>query len=1118
MMIKYLMFLLLLFCGSAHAIGSLIVMTVMEVSMATYAASYAMVATAFAINMVASAIISKAFFSPSQPSGEVAGVSPNPGNNQQVAPATDNKLPIVYGSAYVGGIVTDLTITLDNQNLYYVLSICEVTNYGADTITFGDIYYGGKKVIFNTTYAYQVDGLLDESTGLTEPINGNINIYLYSNGSNTPVNSSVNAIALLQTNGLIYTWDNTKLMSNCAFAILQLTFNPTDNVTALQQTKFQVTNSRYKPGDCFYDYFTNTVYGGAIPIANIDTASLTALNNYCDELFTYTTFSSGTAVQTRFRFDGILDTNAAIMSNIQVMANCCDCLVKYNEILGLWGVIVQKPTYTVVMDINDSNMISGITVSPIDVAGSYNVIECKFPDESAQDAFNTTTFDLAQIAPALLFNNEPVNKLSLSIPLVNDSVRAQYLANRFLKSSREDLQVTVTIDFRGIQLEAGDVVSMTNTNYGWVAKLFRINKVNEIFADTGTVTASIVLSEYNPTIYDDTNITQFTPAPNTGLGDPTFFGTITAPSITSSFPTAINPYFNLTVISSTAGIVQYAEIWYSAFSNPTSDQLIFVGTTAIQSSGNPYNNYVALPPVKISISAGDWYFFSRMVNSFGTSQYSPPSVVFHWRPETFQYVDRYIVVAYADSITGTGFNLSPRGKSYYGILNSTSATVSNVPSAYNWYLAYPTFSTGNYLLFTNRGNRSITYSVGNAAYNGANGAFLPTDTANFDPTIWNGLEDGNNAIDLDSRSGQLTKQGTSSSNTADGLLSINNNTNGTMVVSLQKFLNFGNGVYSKAINPTTLTIDVYGRVVGYVQEDNFYFTETVFVASASQTTFSVTHIVGQVIVFRNGLLCDLTEYTETTTTIVLNNACASGETIIVLNMRVVSAADYYEPLEIEVASSTGSTVTYADLPYQTINAGDLLSFSNTGTPTTFTVVSVNYTTKIITFTGTVSGATVGNTIYRFRAAGASYPPFSRFSASLVGANSYSPSTYYINNGYEQIYVNGSQFNEVDYDLSVDTLSAFPAPITGNMNIILFSANNLGIPCSNITNTVAYSVNGALTYNFNSNPLAMEVYANGALLAKGYDYTATGINYNLATAFPNNYTLLNQQTFARIGAA
>jgi len=77
-----------------------------------------------------------------------------------------------------------------------------------------------------------------------------------------------------------------------------------------------------------------------------------------------------------------------------------------------------------------------------------------------------------------------------------------------------------------------------------------------------------------------------------------------------------------------------------------------------------------------------------------------------------------------------------------------------------------------------------------------------------------------------------------------------------------------------------------------------------------------------------------------------------------------------------------------------------------------------------------------------------------------------------------------------------------------------------VPCSNVVNTVTYSVAGALAYTYASNPLSMEVYANGALLAKGsgYDYTATSTNWILATAFPDGSTLLNQQTFARDGAA
>mgnify|MGYP000390808595 CR=1 FL=1 len=146
---------------------------------------------AFAINIVASSIISKAF----APSIDTKPQD-NPGSRPQIPPAGDNKLPVIYGSAYVGGIITDLSITNDNQNLYYVLSLAEVTNTETggtpDTFTFGDIYFGGKKCIFDGTDLTKIVALLDESTGVQETnVNGKLFMYLYRNGSSSDRKSVV---------------------------------------------------------------------------------------------------------------------------------------------------------------------------------------------------------------------------------------------------------------------------------------------------------------------------------------------------------------------------------------------------------------------------------------------------------------------------------------------------------------------------------------------------------------------------------------------------------------------------------------------------------------------------------------------------------------------------------------------------------------------------------------------------------------------------------------------------------------------------------------------------------------------------------------------------------------
>ena len=1089
------------------------------------AGTMAFAVTAFAVNMVVSAIITKAFFSPPEPGG-LSGLSDNPGNRQQIPPATDNKLPIVYGQAWLGGQIVDLSISSNNQELYYVIAISEVTNNGADTLTFGDVYWGGKKCTFASASSPDVTELIDESTGISDSsVNGKLQIYLYNNGSNSPVRGTASAISVMQTSGLTYTWDANKLMTNCAFAIVHITYNTDAGLTGIQQTKFQITNSRFAPGDCLLDYLTNEIYGAALPLAQVDTTSLTALNTYCAQSFSYTNSSGSPATQARFRFDGVVDTNKSIMDNLQSMASSCDCLIKYNEITSQWGVVVQSPTYTIAMALTDSNIISSIQVTPLDIAGSYNVIECKFTDSTNQDAFNSTTFDLAQIAPALLYPNEPVNKQSVSLPLVNNSVRAQYIAIRMLKGSREDLQVQLSINYQGIQLEAGDIVTVTNANYGWVAKEFRVVKVTEDFESDGSITAKLSLTEFNSTIYNDVSITQFQPSPNTGIPDPLIFGTLSAPTITNIQASATVPSFDVVVTTPSTGIVQYAEIWYSAFAAPTETQLIFAGTTEVRPNGNPYTTGSTMPPVTVSINAGSWYFFAKMVNSLGTSKLTPASSVINWKPLTFQFSKRWLAVAYANNATGTsGFSYDPRNKSYFGLFNNDTANGGTDPTLYTWYQASANFATANYLLYANRTNRKFSFAVGNAGYTNLGGSFVPTETSIYDTSVWSGLIDPTGGvqsfIDLDARTGQLINAGYSGINQNDGFLAVVNNTDGTMRVALQQFLNFGSGVYSKSFNAATLTIDVYGRVIGFTESDQFYFTETIYSATAGQTTFSNTHTVGWILVFRNGSLLDPSEYSETSTTIVMANACAAGELIGVLFMRGVSTSEYYEPLNITIASSTSNTVTYSGLPYNQVAAGNVITFANTGTPTQYTVQSVNQSTKVITFTTNISGATAGLSLYRYRAAGSSYPPFTRYDQDVTGITTFTPTTYAINNGFESIYVNGAQISEIDYNISGSAVDGFPSPLTGRLTIIMFTPNNLGVPASNITNTVAYSVINQITYAFPNNPLSMQLYANGAYFYKGasYDYTAASNSYSLNTAFNNNVTLLNQQTFARIGAA
>jgi hypothetical protein len=1074
----------------------------------------------FAVNFAVSYVVGR-IFAPNDPT---ANQPVDQGVRQQVAPNTTNSLPIVYGNAYMGGTFVDAVLTIDQQSMYYVLAISSISPNGQFTFDRTKFYYGDRLVTFDASDLTKVVSLTDGAGNVDTKINGYLYINLYTStdaGAITTITGSAPNTAMGGADIIAAErWPAAvRQMNGLAFAIVKLNYNQDAGTTNLQAITFNVTQNlngtgAAKPGDVWADYLGNEVYGGGMAAGLISTASATALNTYADQTITFTDSSGNPATQARYRINGVLDTGQNVLANIDRIMLACDSWNAYNAASGQWSIVINKAESTAYA-FDDTNIIGDIKVSLTDITSSINQIEAQFPNKLNRDQRDLVYLETPS---NLLYANEPINKFSCNFDLINESVQVSYLANRVLEQAREDLIVGINAAYPAIQLDAGDVVSITNTSYGWSAKLFRVMKVSEVSLPDGNLGASLELNEYNAAVYDNATIVQYSPAPNTQITDPSFFGVVPAPTVTASYPSAAVPTITVQPYVGTASFVTVAEIWYSAFASPTPSQLYLLGFTQVPSNGVPISPNQSLPTISATLPGGNWYLFSRLVNGIATSAYSVASTVLQWRPTTFQYTERYINVRYGNDLVGTGFTTDPRNKAYYGLQNTPSTTGSPNASDYTWYLASSNFSTNLYLLYVNRGNRKFSFAVGAASFVNISPVLVPTDTSVYDSTLWLGLQDGINSIDLDARTGQLTVVGTPATSVQDGLINVTNNPNGTMVVKLDSFLNFGAGVYSKNFSVATLTIDVFGRVVGFTSPDGFFYTESTFQATAAQTTFSVTHIVGDVLVFKNGLLLDTTEYTETSTTVVLGTACTVNDTVIVINMRAVSTSVYYEDLGLFVVDNGSNFIEYLNQPYQNIVVGDILTFTNVGTPTQYTVTAFYPNTKIIEFSPSQFSSLIGLNVYRYIAASSTYRPWSRFSANVTAVTTYTPTTITIRNGFESIYVNGVQFTELDYDLDGSAIVGFPGAVTGKITIILYAPNNYGVPASNATNTLAYSVNGVLTYNFSSNPLAMEVYANGVILAKTYDYIAYGANYNLVTAIPNNFTLLNQQTFARDGAA
>lgn len=531
----------------------------------------------------------------------------------------------------------------------------------------------------------------------------------------------------------------SRRMNGTAFAIVRIAYNQDAGTSSLSPITFHV--SQYlngtgvaKAGDVWYDYITNTVYGGAVDPDFVNTSSATFLNTYGDQTITFTNSSGVTTTQPRYRINGVLDAGQSVLSNIDRIMSACDSWMTYNSALGQWAVVVNKAE-SVAYAFDDNNIIGDIRVSATDITSSINQVEARFPFKQNKDQ---ASFVNIETPPELLYPNEPVNKYSITYDLVNDSVQAQYLANRLLEQAREDLIVSFSTTFYGIQVDAGNVISVTNSDYGWTAKPFRVMKVNEVALGDGTLGAKLELSEYNSAVYDDKDITQFTPVPNSNLPSANYFSPLSAPVVSSSTSTSAIPNFAVTTTIPAIGRVTYVNLYYTTSATPTatdwkllSAENLVDGNAYTPGSSLIFNNQVLATGTTTTAT----YYFCYIVGNENTkSLQSPTSASFTWNPVTGSNGTRTAILdMYQWSATEpTTF---PSGVSVY---TWATGQFTEPATPNGWSLTPPTSTAGQtlwiartiYVDTATTATSNVTwtatsaYAVGAAGDNGSRTAFL----------------------------------------------------------------------------------------------------------------------------------------------------------------------------------------------------------------------------------------------------------------------------------------------------------------------------------------------------------------------------------------------------------
>jgi hypothetical protein len=582
------------------------------------------------------------------------------GTNQVMPVDPSRKIPVIYGSAWVSGILTDAKISSDNQTMWYVIAVCEAPDSGEATVTFGDMYWDEQKITFSGSEYGRVIKVTNKAGQEDTKIDGNLWIYPY-NGSSSPLtlnglSSSVSAITRLQDTAIpaVARWSNTDAMTGTIFYVVKCVYSTDDNMTGLRGLKARISVNQtgvtggYRPGAAMIDYLTNDRYGAGLDPERVYAQSFAELDSYSDVLINFSQFGGGTASQPRYRINGILDTTQPVMSNLLDLADCCDAYIQFNEARGQWAVIANKSvlqypnikTYNELFVLDDTNIIGGVNIVPLDLNSTPNEVEVGFNSDAA---FGAMAYTYATTPDNLKSVNEPLNKLTLNYKFVNDSVRAQYLSNRKLEQCRADYIVQLTADYSAIQVDAGDVVALTYKPYGnnlngWGDnKLFRVTQVTENRADNGDLTVNLSLMEYAEAVYDDRNITEFDPPSGGVVLDPRLLakpGTPTFPDA-NVLPSGNPPTFVVQSEVPRSGVTVAMEFWYGPTQEITNNNYLLF-STQYNSKGNQYAISAAGAEVyeRETISGlpeGTWYWRVRAIGTSRKSAFSDAALI-NWAP------------------------------------------------------------------------------------------------------------------------------------------------------------------------------------------------------------------------------------------------------------------------------------------------------------------------------------------------------------------------------------------------------------------------------------------------------------------------------------------------------
>jgi hypothetical protein len=192
----------------------------------------------------------------------------DPGVRLQTPADVNYRVPVVYGTAQLSGGMTAVEMANSNKDLYVVYTLCERTgiklsNSVQSVITFDAVYINDQVVTFKAD-GITVDYTTDRNGVQDISLRDLVQIRCYNNGSSNNVFPTGASGTPQTAYDFVPLWTSTDSMNELVFAAIKMSYNKDKGLTRIPTFRFKVSNTMTMPGDCVYDYMTNSRYGAGI--------------------------------------------------------------------------------------------------------------------------------------------------------------------------------------------------------------------------------------------------------------------------------------------------------------------------------------------------------------------------------------------------------------------------------------------------------------------------------------------------------------------------------------------------------------------------------------------------------------------------------------------------------------------------------------------------------------------------------------------------------------------------------------------------------------------------------------------------------------------------------------